>query len=47
MRNAILMLFAAVTVCLAVGEAFAQGGKTCTSTCYGPPGNRTCTRNCN
>jgi hypothetical protein len=24
MRNAILMLFAAVTVCLAVGEAFAK-----------------------
>jgi hypothetical protein len=30
----------------AVAPAFAQSGKTCTSTCSGPPGQRTCTRSC-
>jgi hypothetical protein len=47
MRNAVLLLFAVVTIGLSVSEAFAQGGRTCTSTCSGPPGSRTCTRTCN
>lgn len=29
-----------------VAPAMAQSGKTCTSTCSGPPGQRTCTRTC-
>ena len=40
----------AVAALLLVGtgtyEVMAQSGKTCTSTCYGPPGQRTCTRSC-
>lgn len=42
---AILAFFSVIGVFVA--EAAAQGGKTCTSTCYGPPGQRTCTRTCN
>jgi hypothetical protein len=47
MRKIVFMVLAAVTIGLSIGEAIAQGGKTCTSTCSGPPGSRTCTRNCN
>lgn len=42
-----LMLGLLLTSMIAVStESFAQGGRTCTSTCSGPPNNRTCTRTC-
>lgn len=42
-----LLLIASLMVFGSIAEAFAQNGRTCTSTCYGPPGQRTCTRSCN
>jgi hypothetical protein len=45
-----LMFLAILSLIMAdiAGPAFAggAGGKTCTSTCSGPPGQRTCTRTC-
>jgi hypothetical protein len=43
-----LLLVAAISLFLAeaLAPAFAGSGQTCTSTCSGPPGQRTCTRSC-
>ena len=42
----LLMALATLFVLDTVAPAVAQQGKTCTSTCSGPPGQRTCTRTC-
>jgi len=43
-----LLLAVAALLLLGTGtfEVMAQSGKTCTSTCSGSQGNRTCTRTC-
>jgi hypothetical protein len=48
-KNKMKILIFAITALFfleAAPPVFAQSGKTCTSTCSGPPGQRTCTRTC-
>jgi hypothetical protein len=45
-----IAMLSAVLFCLtafaATSKVEAGSGQTCTSTCSGPPGQRTCTRSC-
>jgi len=46
LRQFLILIAAILTVALATAEAFAQKQNSCTNTCVGPPGARTCTRSC-
>jgi hypothetical protein len=47
MRKAIGIAVLLATMGLIAGEALAQKSRSCTTTCYGNSGYRTCTKNCN
>jgi len=46
MKKFVLITLAVLGFATVAAEAMAQAGRTCTSTCSGPPGHRTCTRTC-
>ncbi|GAF85868.1 unnamed protein product [marine sediment metagenome] len=45
LRQFLILIAAILTVALVTAEAYAQK-YNCTNTCVGPPGARTCTKNC-
>jgi len=46
LRHLLILIAAILTVALATVEAYAQKKYSCTNTCVGPPGARSCTRSC-
>lgn len=46
MKKFVLLTLTVLAFATVAAEAMAQSGRTCTSTCSGPPNNRTCTRSC-
>lgn len=46
MRLLLALALLASSFAISIPEASAQNGRTCTTTCSGPSGQRTCTRTC-
>ena len=46
MKKFLFLTLAVVGFVTMAAETMAQSGRTCTTTCSGPPNQRTCTRSC-
>jgi hypothetical protein len=47
MKKFVLLALAVLAFATVAAEAMAQANtRTCSTTCSGPPGNKTCTRTC-